>query len=155
MKNPEDPKLNINVRLLRKIQKRILADASSFNMMSWVEWAHGGPTEPPTDDHPCFTEACMAGWAVFLDRGTLKRLKRESLPERARKALGLTVPQASRLFLPFSSSYFYKWPKADAGWPIEFQSKLVRYPFGRAERVANAELAAERIDHFIATKGAE
>jgi len=103
--------------------------------------------------HPCGTVACIAGWALILDRAkgsTHKEIqaardhfisltpaglsRSDVLFKRAMKLLGLNTGQAKRLFV------FRNWP-----------STLRIKP----EDEDNVSQAIRRIKHFIETNGAE
>lgn len=131
----------MNVKLLRKVQKAILAHPDQFSMYEWF---------PPYLDNGaiaggCGTAACVAGWAVHCKRRgkTLKKTKeltrKKNINSAAQKALGLTDLQASSLF------------HLD-NWPIRFQERWDACL--KANRTI-VDVACQRIDHFIATKGAE
>lgn len=126
MKNAEDPKLNINVRLLRRVQRAILKWPDYFNMSSFGQMTFS----PLTDKAPnCESAACIGGWAYTLGTGKPQGSKSGGYIKRqARKILGLTSEQAERLFIP--DEYFY--------WLDEVKPK---------EAIA-------AIDRLIETKGA-
>lgn len=140
------PKLKINVKLLRQIQRAIKKEPRRFEMESWVNIFDSIA--------PCETTACIAGHAIIIDfmrkGGTWKRGGRKLYDRidarrltgltqyRAGKLLGLEAVQSSRLF------HLSEWPKRFHG------------RFGRAlTRRAQGAVAIARIDHFIKTKGAE
>lgn len=129
----------MNTRLLRRIQKHILAEPKRFVM--GTTHAYGAPGAPianttklvgPNDFNngnpyeqkqtfaPCGTAACIMGWG---------------------QTLGATSKDADM------------WNKlCSAGdWPTIFRS---RYKAAKTP-LARARIAVARIDHFIATKGAE
>lgn len=54
------------VRYLRRIKQSILEDAESFNMEEGADRPER-PLIGLEKNHPCFTEACIAGWTVFLE----------------------------------------------------------------------------------------
>lgn len=127
----------INVKLLRKVKKHILEEPSRFFMNSVI--VRGAPGAKVTLDGiereipKCGTAACIAGWACILSGET------EPIGmSRAEKLLGLDDHGGTRLFV-------------EDCWPDKFhrrwqQSKTL---------ITRAKIAAERIDHFIATKGRE
>jgi len=132
----------MNVKLLRKIQEHILAEPRRFRMSgySFVS-APGtivGPSEYCGDIRQvvpeCGTMACIAGWATGLDGGDIANAGADT------GAQHLQLPElvADRLF--FMSQ-----------WPEKF-SEAYR---SATTVAAKAQIAAERIDHFIATEGAE
>jgi hypothetical protein len=136
-------KTKLNVKLLRKIQKHILAEPKRFIMAGFFE--HGKPGDFIWDYSlagsgfpDCGTAACIAGWAVKLETGRFGQ--EATIGRRAEKLLGLDEATLQRDSL-FS---VYSWP-----------SKFGR-PFREAADPAiRAKIACARIDHFIATKGDE
>jgi hypothetical protein len=150
----------MNVRLMRVVQRRILARPKNFDMSLF---AHGIYDD---DGELCGTTACIGGEALlaagaklirhplfihgmsFLYTSALRR-RHPGLPvcggvdrvypERAAaKLLGLTYEEAARLF--FQS----QWPEKYC-----YAYEDARGPRGRAR------VAARRIDHFITTAGRE
>jgi hypothetical protein len=132
----------MNVKLLRKIQKHILAEPKRFIMGAWIQRrTHNvdfscdiANLTPRTIFPDCGTAACIAGWAILLSRGI------EYNPEmpriEAKHLLKIQTPQDSKLFQV-------------AAWPIALRKR-----FRKAKRRETAaKIAAERIDLFIATKG--
>lgn len=127
----------MNTRLLRRIQKHVLAEPRRLQMAEFVEkgapgeriYSDGMLTEIPA----CGTTACIAGWACLLSNA--KRIR--NYGSRAAKLLGITRVQGSILF--FTS-----------GWPDQLAE---RYQ-GASTKAAQAEVLKERIDHFISSKGA-
>lgn len=98
------------------------------------------------DDIPnCHTASCIGGWAISLSRNETPSQAEFSTrgswstKDDARQALGLTQKQADKLF--------YATPEA---WG-KFAD---RYNNADNPTLA-AQVAAERIDHFIATGGLE
>lgn len=125
----------MNVALLKKIKARILAKPNAFRMDRWS----------------CGTAHCIAGWACVLNGVKPTKLyvgaaDRSVTPDgtyvetRAADLLGLESADlggnAERLF------YEYE-------WPARFRSDPT------VGRKLKAKRAAARIDHFIATGGAE
>jgi len=95
MKNPEDPKLNINVRLLRRIQRAILKWPKSYDQSSFgpLFAFNAKKQKEPT----CGTACCIAGWACALE-GMPPADMYSDVPMQARELLGLTRDQAGELF---------------------------------------------------------
>lgn len=136
----------MNVELLRKIQKHILAEPERFAMSWWC--GTGDPGKPLLDDSfgesnidaliapECGTVACIAGWAVLLSDGKDGIYSSRYIQERAWELLGEKAER--RLF------HTCKWPGKFAN----------RYEKAKT-RKGKAQAAASRIDHFIKTKGAE
>lgn len=140
MKNGQSTKQTktprLNVRLLRRIQKHILAEPRRFVMGNFVN--HGEPgTSVLIDDErttfpSCGTAACIAGWACLLT--DTKPRGRFSWGSAARKVLRLSNLQACDLF----STTF---------WPNKYGSD-----FYRAKTVrGRVNAAVRRIDHLIKT----
>jgi hypothetical protein len=126
----------VNTKLLNQVAVAILDEPREFNMSSWVR---------PDDESPCGTTACIAGHAVALSRNlpSLRRLTKFHVCPRAEEALGINVPQSDRLFLL-------------RRWPVEF-SLAYREASScmEVDHELRAEIAFWRIQHFIATEGAE
>lgn len=125
----------INVPLLRKVQKKILAEPAAFMMDLYVERAEPGTewvsrtTELRRIVPPCGTIACIAGW-VNIFGGRKSDL---SQSYNAQQLLRLTDIQRDELF------YLGEWPqKFTKRWD---KAKTLK---GRAR------IAADRIDDFIA-----
>lgn len=152
MKNPEDPNLNINVRLLRRIEKYILEYPEKFDMAEWVrpfgmslsEWEDMSAFDQPEEFTLCSTTACIAGWTCLL---TEKKVERRYLSSRATEKLGLTELQAERLFKLSRMNY-------QNCWPVDLESRYLKAVKNHRWKDA-ARIAVERIERFIATKGAE
>ena len=138
----------LNVRLLRRIQKHILEEPRRFQMGAAVIRA-GNPKQwkliAPTFAHdasktmpPCGTAACIAGWADILSGGS---------------GNGWTVREraATKLGVPAGFSWLGHPLFDDNSWPQPFRT---RYRAAKTPQ-ARAKIAAQRIDHFIKTKGAE
>jgi len=117
----------MNVALLKKIRARILRHPSKFRM----------------DVYTCGTAHCIGGWACVLAGKTLDPLTNETTNggqpwNVAGAILRLKPAQRNRLF--------HQWE-----WPEQFQEKY----HAAKRRDRRARIAAARIDHFIATNGAE
>lgn len=130
----------MNVKLLRRIQEKILAEPRQFNMGSYFlsnrdirNFLLPNPEIPN-----CGTAACIAGWALAL---ASNRKPSECEDSKANmifsiKVLDLDIDSGRRLF------HFVCWPEV--------------YQLMRAEGTKKyAEQAVARIDHFIKTKGAQ
>jgi len=117
-------KQKINVRLLRRIQKQILKEPRQFIMSRYFAHSQRIPN--------CNTAACIAGWAIALKEGiTPKAAANSFVPySDGQDALGLTINQAERLFLP-------------ANWPNRFLLKPSHDP----------HQAVARIEAFIKSNG--
>lgn len=129
----------MNVRALRKVQKQILAEPKLFGVA--LCFRGGG----------CGTVCCIAGYAAvnegFVEVSpsglailTAKSNTRSvySTGHAARLALDLTYDQGDALF--FTNH-----------WPARFERDYYKAKTARGK----ASVASRRIDHFIATKGAE
>lgn len=135
----------MNTTLLKKVKAAILKHPDQFEMNRYFAGFLGGKlTSSPGG---CGTAACIGGWAVHLRLGN-ETLKQSQLtaydcgcsPVRiqAEDALSLSRETASRLFY---ASY----------WPVRFRR---RYDMAKRPKT-RARAAADRIDHFIKTKGEE
>ncbi len=136
----------MNIPLLRRIQKRILKEPRQFQMDNWFNHS---PSVYPN----CGTAACIAGWAVTMSmkKGNPKKIcqlltgalttdwtDNDKITRKAMKFLQLDTPEAAkRLFI-------------QSRWPSVF--RFHPSSEGTPEYAANA---VARIDHFIATNGAE
>lgn len=123
----------MNTELLLKVKAAILAEPLKFDMADWF-----------TDDmeSPCGTAACIAGHATAIACGakSLQEGKRywfDELPNIT-GLLGCDWDQKDRL------CYVEQ-------WPLIF---IKRYR-DAGTREKRAQVAADRIDHFISTEGRE
>lgn len=134
----------MNVKLLRKIQKHILAEPRRLDMQYIYTPRQARKAEPP-----CGTVCCIAGWAIYLkhkgkvvpyDGIFLKSIKDETVmgAPAAEKILSINKTQKDNLF--------FMW-----GWPEKFRKLYDKAKTAKTR----AKIASERIDLFIATKGAE
>jgi hypothetical protein len=126
------------VRLLRRIQKKILAEPSQFIMRWWFTTEHIESNRPIKN---CGTAACIGGWAVTLSDYKNPEQARESTCNSGVGASGilkLNSEQGTRLFC------------YDI-WPQKFQ----KMDFQKEGTMRFARNAARRIDHFIKTGGQE
>jgi hypothetical protein len=124
----------MNVELLRKIAAVIQEKRGQFDMRFWHHRKDTGFRADALCSLPeevrisCKTTHCIAGWAQVLAPNRDCTVEAE---EDAKRVLGLNHDQASRLF------YADHWPKGFGAWK------------------ATKRQAAARIEHFIATNGAE
>lgn len=137
------PKLSAKaVKLLRKVEKHILAEPKRFYMGWWGTHYSKDTVEESDALPPCGTVACIAGWAsiLALPKGTLPtpRFIDSLCAEKGQEVLELTISQSCRLFHVDS-------------WPSAFNPA----GYSQLEKQKQAELAVARIEHFIATGGAE
>lgn len=127
----------MNTELLLKVRDAILAEPLKFDMRDWLA---------QSENSPCGTTACIAGWAASIHLG------HEKLSETARlfnsnDSDDEFFPEEYLDIGPFEQDIlFYK-----SNWPEPFRSQYLT-----AKNAADrARAAADRIDHFIATNGAE
>jgi hypothetical protein len=126
----------MNVKLLRRIQKHILAEPKRLDMGHFIARKSDG-SGLVVRFPQCGTVACIAGWAVTLS--TKEKLDYRRIEGRARQLLGITQTQAKNLFF-------------DSNWPQQFAERL---GLTEPQTKAHARITAKRIDHFLKTKGAE
>lgn len=132
----------MNIKLLRRIQKKILAEPRQFQMarlFAETIYRKSGKKSPSIPN--CGTAACIAGWAVCFGKRKNPRACENGgawLGDSvyAREMIELTESQKERLF--FSHN-----------WPLKFQK------IEDAGTVAFARQAAKRIDFFIKTNGTD
>ena len=127
----------MNVKLLRKVQKAILAEPRRFNMGEWGMHVEPGDI-PDRDMPPCKTVACIAGHVDLLTHPRLfqKAVKEDNgdaIQVRAQQELGLTARQAEILFVEWDDTAY-----DNLTTPLQ-----------------RARWAVKRIDKFIRTNGAE
>lgn len=94
MKNAEDPKLNLNVRLLRRIQKAIVKWPESYNQGTFG--ARFRFNAKKQKEPNCSSACCIAGWACALEGKPPAKVG--DISDVARKLLGLTFEQEYKLF---------------------------------------------------------
>ena len=121
----------MNKELLKKIAEKIVERPKEFYMPTWT----AGEVEDADDtSEECGTKACIAGH-VCAEVGRFQEAnRRNSWPSIAIEELGITWPQAERLFY-------------SPHWPRQF--------WGGTTPEEKACLAAQRIKHFIDTDGRE
>ena len=126
----------MNVKLLRKVKKHILQEPRRFFMEKLVEKGKPGQAVSldgiPRSLPACGTAACIAGWVCILEK-TVQVDRRD-----AEEILGISDDEGERLFFVPS-------------WPDRYRSKWRT----TTDLRARAKIGANRIDHFIKTKGAE
>lgn len=133
----------MNVALLQKIKRRILRRPDTFRMDHWN----------------CGTAACIAGHACAMNGQVVDRRgwvynslaeakkvfpRRTPIDAEATRHLGITFSQFRSLCEWDSDAQVPYWPE-----PFRSRFKKARL------RKDRAKIAADRIDRFIATKGAE
>ena len=127
----------MNIGLLKKVEQKLrrMRHTDHFSM---EDWAHR---------NECGTTACIAGHALLMEGFNIPKTQTDSLPgvqrfispdgktlrpmPTARKLLDLTERQAERLFFA-------------QDWPEQFK-----------ENCNDPKVAANRVKHFIETKGKE
>lgn len=139
------PKQKMNVKLLRRIQRAIMAEPARMDMRRWAVSAESilcpGFKAPP----PCGTVGCIAGWGLLLTKGKrnkfleiAKKFKRRTnfgIETEAGNLFGITEEQRQRLFHTES-------------WPQPFRDRQSHLNEGT---LAYARVVCRRIDHFIET----
>ncbi len=141
----------MNIKLLKRIQRAIVKEPRRFVMEYDII---------PDPIAPCGTAACIAGHAVMLTKISRTRKSWKVLGKKlsqtgvswwdtkkgAMSSLGIDCLQAHRLFHLSGWPDFFRKAYNAAGYADGLTAK---------ERCAKAKVAIARIDHFIATKGAE
>jgi len=125
----------INVKLLRKIKRHILAKPRCLRMSWWIVTKEDD-SEYYTDDYgirrkfeSCGTAACIAGWAYILSK---EKDGYSDVSGTAEKLLNISEWQAMELF------HVNRWPSE---FGIAYKSA--------ATPAKRARIAAKRIDQFI------
>ncbi len=147
----------INVRLLRRVERAILKEPRRFVMKWWH--ATGDVIANHIEEKyrpPCNTVACIAGHVQWLTdpkrfAADVKAGYDGCVEHDARKALGLDDEQADRLFMMQDWGDDGGLDPFRSGWPKKFCDA---YNNAKTPR-ARAKAAVARIEHFIATNGAE
>lgn len=131
----------INTELLEKVKAHILEEPRRYNQRTF-----GGTS----DEAPCGTAACIAGWAAHLSGEIdLKTLRRggSTIEGIAQAALGLTYTEAHILFAGDPTPCFCGRPTCKDAWPQPYAER-----YAKAETAEDrARAAADYIDHIIAT----
>jgi len=149
----------MNVRRLRAIARLMQKYPDHVEMRYWFSrrvasiLSRYGATYPVSpvrlmSKPDCNTMGCIGGWALRFSKMTDRRLHEmewSSIKDHAASLLELSDHEASRLMLPA------RYPGETLCWPIEFQR---RYDRAKTPR-ARAKVVADRIEHFIVTKGKE
>jgi len=145
MKAKSKTKSKLNVKLLRKIQKFILAEPRRFFMTYGVEPAETLFISAGTKAYPpCGTTCCIAGAAYIIENKIEKTLSKtrvewEIVRNTAVKVLG--IPDRER-----TEKLFY-----DEYWPLKFK---IQYDDAETP-LQRAKVGVARIEHFIKTDGRE
>ena len=131
----------MNTELLIQVRDQILAHPEHFDMASFFYrpdkfYVVGDDAQEVISDlrdgFLCDTSACIAGWTLVLAGTGMER----DYATDAAILLGLSQEEQSVLFY-------------DLHWPQRFTVAIRN----AEELAARAEIAAEYIDHFIATNG--
>ena len=131
----------MNTRLLRRVQRQILAEPKRLDMLKLLMRGREAVKCYGKDMLPlCGTVGCIAGWTVELGKGH----RAKASITAAAKLLRLTDEQANRLF-------FFAFHCSRSYWPANFEAA---YDTATTDE-ARAQITSDRIDHFIRTKGAE
>jgi hypothetical protein len=125
----------MNTELLLKVKEAILREPEHFDMADWFRFRE-----------ECGTTACIAGWAISIGRNCDNLASAAALADlsdvnnwfHGQLLLELEFPEAERLFM---------WSE----WPLYFRSQYIN----SETNASRALIAADRIDQFIATNGAE
>jgi hypothetical protein len=117
----------MNVRLLRKIQKHILAEPKRVRM------------EVIATEDDCGTVGCIGGWAAILSN---KKPDKFGDFKTACRLLGVPLP--TTLCGIYQHQLFFT-----HNWPEKFRNA---YQTAKTKR-GEARVVARRIEHFIKTKG--
>jgi hypothetical protein len=142
----------MNVKLLRKIQRHILAEPKRYAQDTVITRGKAGDifgVEYEVGRHlfpECGTVACLGGWAELLSKD--QRPRGVSTLEFARKILGLTEDESARLFSGINEEMYIGIGRS---WPKQYETAYMNAKTLRGR----AHVAVRRIDHFIKTKGAE
>jgi len=173
--------LEMNIELLNKIVSYAEAEPRRFDMETWytdVSSVLRGDRDfdDSKDDNqfvadseadlpPCGTMGCMAGLACILS-GKAEVYSTERIGnmvvnhyevptggwfDAAKAVLGISGEQAERLFYP-SAVFVEKLRSQPQHWPEPFSTEYEAHKHDAAKRV---EILKARVEHFIATDGAE
>src|SRR6267142_5039862 len=123
--------MKLNVRLIRKIIKHILAEPNRYYQADWVQTARPGSEIGDGQTFAkCGTAACIAGWAYLLSTKDADPHERSHvIMETAENNLGIDR-DASRFDL-FSGEPSYDWPA-----PFGRRYTKAKTPRGRARAAA-------------------
>ena len=132
----------MNIKLLRRVADAIKKEPLAFNMDTYTRL---------TSESPCGATGCIAGMACFLSDPVLFfmdaiGIKQVDIKGEALRFLGLNEQQGERLFYLDASQ-----SSSEDMWPTRF---CASYDRARSAK-AKAKVAADRIEHFIKTKGRE
>jgi hypothetical protein len=143
----------MNVKLLRRIQKHILAEPQRLLMAEGIVQGNPGEAksgwfgpsgEPAQIILPnCGTAGCIAGWACILETKDKANLPRIWPQVRYGAAELIGIPDGRG---EGGQNLFHV-----RFWPAKFKRAYLK----AKRQKTRAKIAAARIEHFIATKGAK
>jgi hypothetical protein len=140
----------MNIKLLRKVAKHFLAQPKRLNMDFIAKEIVRGPDAPK-----CGTVGCIAGWSSLLANRVIPPSIEGNLClmdwGTGQKALQLTDRQSRILFNEPWLVYGPRMRTGEMGWPIAFAKRYLEAKTARQR----AKVTAERIEHFIRTRGKE
>lgn len=150
----------MNVELLRKVKDYILAEPKRLHMGDWgCKFSNAMLERRPELRNVvpiCQTTACIAGWAVILEKPELLNLNPDNETEQDKFQVAMDHARAwasDLLELDYEEGQrlFY-----ELNWPILFCKAYERAKFSPTNSAAKkAQVAAERIEFFIATNGTD
>jgi len=142
----------MNKKELKAIAKAIVKDSIRFDMDRWVN---------SNDAYaPCGTVGCIAGWAIMREQ--MKGKKDLESWKKAGKLLSKEVNYTSHFYAGDKAAEILKLTPSQAeslfhvsSWPQKFITKYYNVEYGNypkpERRRKQAEITAERIEHFIKT----
>jgi hypothetical protein len=147
------------INLLRKVEAQILEEPKRLDMGDFGS-AFGGSFGKDKSIPECRTRACIGGWAILLKKprvwkdfikvsnaasysADIGEVISGDVHDEARGVLGLDRTQSCKLF--------YHNGSGDGGWPELFETA---YDNAKSAK-QRAKVTVQRIEHFIATDGAE
>ena len=132
----------LNVRLLRRIQRHILAEPGRLDMSSWAQDVSSRASAPS-----CGTTACIAGWAVILTEASKRKIRNltKQLPYEIVPDNYTFDEDAAARLLGFDSENGAPSLFLVAKWPLRIRA---RYETGRTP-AARAKAASDAIDWAI------
>lgn len=145
----KEQKRKLNVRLLRRIQKHILAEPRRLNMRDWNTTLRD-PRNLPDEMPPCGTVGCIAGWATMLSGK--KPRTRHGFARMGCELLGITGWSGDPTDMLRYDSQARKLFVVDY-WPLKYQHRYDKADTlsGQARFQGHAKATSDRIEHFIKT----
>jgi hypothetical protein len=147
----------MNVRALRRAVKRARKEVEARNVFDMGSWAAKLYTSnrQRQQGEPCGTACCLAGFSIPTRRmqKLLNTGRSTEIEFEAMDALGIDSDQASRLF----HTGGWPWPFYDAYYTAYRQARKSRVCTQKRVKAELAKVQAlhDRVEHFIATEGAE